>query len=185
MSYQKLFNNYFSTYGSQTGGAAVPAPMKTAGQGLAAPQQQFTQEQFNVFLQERGMDNSPVLKPQTAIVPLTREVIIAKSKGSNWRKTPVRSGNEKFSQLSKNKIIAQSGLSPASQPSLMAMKSKATQQQQPDVFQQQQMRGNQELIQKANKKPGRTLKEMESLQNQKLAANTGKPQRTLKEMSGQ
>ena len=26
MSYQKLFNQYFSTYGSQTGGAAIAAP---------------------------------------------------------------------------------------------------------------------------------------------------------------
>ena len=29
MSYQKLFNNYFSTYGSQTGGAPATAPSTT------------------------------------------------------------------------------------------------------------------------------------------------------------
>lgn len=118
MSYQKLFNNYFSTYGSQTGGAAVPAPIKTArynkaiktaGQGLAAPQQQLTQEQLNAFLQQRGMDNSPVLKPQTAMVRLTQAGIVAKSKEIGWRKTTERKGDKKFDSLSRSKLIA-SGL---------------------------------------------------------------------------
>ena len=164
MSYQKLFNNYFSTYGSQTGGAAVPAPMKTAGQGLAAPQPQLTQEQLNVYLQERGRDNSPVLKPQTAIVPLTREVIIAKSKGSNWRKTPVRSGNEKFSQLSKNKQIT---LGLQVEPRPIKPISKETSRLNPDSPAFVPNQGTPQLQQKNNKPSGK-IKAMQQKLQQKL-----------------
>jgi len=95
MSYQKLFNNYFSTYGSQTGGAAVPAPTP-----------QLTQEQLNEYLKNhQGMDNTPEVKPEEAVKPLSIKAIIDKSKVSGWKRTPVRS--QKFSAFSKDAVMAQ------------------------------------------------------------------------------
>ena len=99
MSYQKLFNNYFSTYGSQTGGAA------TAGQG-AAPKPQLTQEQLNQYLKNQGMDNTPAVKLETPIVPLTPAAVNAKMQEIGWKPTVERKGDKKFDELSRSKITA-------------------------------------------------------------------------------
>ena len=95
MSYQKLFNNYFSTYGSQTGGAAVPAPKP-----------QLTQEKLNEYLKNKGMDNTPAVKSKEAVKPLSAVAIFKKSKDSGWRPTPERS--QQFSPLSKTRIQGKS-----------------------------------------------------------------------------
>ena len=188
MSYQKLFNNYFSTYGSQTGGGTIPAPAPVPAQAKPT----LTQEQLNVFLKQQGMDNTPVVKPQTAIVPLTEAAVKAKMQEIGWRPTVVRKGDKKFDQLSRSKITA-AGMNVAGQPSMMAMKSKAgtldaiqqKEQQQYQKKYQKQQQQNQALIAAAgkSKKTGRTLESM--MPGTKLAASTGKPQRTLKQLAAQ
>ena len=177
MSYQKLFNNYFSTYGSQTGGAAVPAPAKPTEQVLAAPQQQLTQERLNQYLKNQGMDNTPAVKPQEEMKSLSVEAILNKSKESGWRRTPERS--QKLSAFSKDAVMAQ-GIQGTVKQNVGQIASQ--------VAQANKTPGAQILknVPKPNYNPAQTIVGTSgNVIKKKLAASTGKPQRTLKEMSGQ
>ena len=160
MSYQKLFNNYFSTYGSQTGGAPVTAPSTTT-------------QPSNVF-------NLTVAK--------------LRPRGAYSRHRPLQAGQEFNLSTANNNT--------GSVPQIAAQQTAVVPQiaaQQPGVVPQsaaQQPRQNLALPAPGQNlalpAPGQNLalpaprqqKKKKSSQG-KLAASTGKPQRTLEQLAQQ